>query len=114
MGGAPGGAGGGSSHIDTIDVSSRSKVLKFGGTGDITVSATGDIHTRNIDTSLTGVTTSVNNKIINLGVEYSSGVAGPEINKKTGDIIYITNRSTVQRDLRQKEDEAFFKAMKVL
>jgi hypothetical protein len=99
-----GGSGGGSSHIDTIDVSSRSKVLKFGGTGDITVSATGDIHTRNIDTSLTGVTTSVNNKIINLGVEYSSGVAGPEINKKTGDIIYITNRSTVQRDLRQKED----------
>ena len=37
-------------------------------------------------------------------MEYTNGVAGPEINKKTGDIIYITNRSAVQRDLRQKED----------
>jgi len=53
---------------------------------------------------LNGITTTVNNKIINLGVEYTNGVSVPEINKKTGDIIYITNRSTVQRDLRQKED----------
>ena len=91
-------------HRDLINVSEQSKVLKFGGTGDIEISATNDIHTRNIDTSLSGITTTVNQKIINLGVEYESGVAGPEINKKTGDIIYITNRSTVQRDLRQKED----------
>ena len=97
-------AGDGFDHADTIDVGARSKVLKFSGTSDITISASGDVHTRNIDTTLTGITTTVNNKIINLGVEYSSGVAGPEINKKTGDIIYITNRSTVQRDLRQKED----------
>jgi len=27
-----------------------------------------------------------------------------EINKKTGDIIYIDNRPVVQRDSRQKED----------
>jgi hypothetical protein len=96
--------GGGDSHLDTIDVSARAKVLKFEGTNDITISAPSDIQIRNIDTSLSGVTTTVNNKIINLGVEYTNGVAGPEINKKTGDIIYITNRSAVQRDLRQKED----------
>ena len=97
-------AGDGFDHADTTDVDIRSKVLKFSGTSDITINASGDVHTRNIDTTLTGITTTVNNKIINLGVEYSSGVAGSEINKKTGDIIYITNRSTVQRDLRQKED----------
>ena len=96
--------GGGDSPIDTIDVSTRSKVVKFGGSNDISIKDPGNIHIRNIDTSLSGVTTTVNNKIINLGVEYTNGVAGPEINKKTGDIIYITNRSAVQRDLRQKED----------
>jgi hypothetical protein len=101
---ATGGTGGGDSHLDTIDVSERSKVLKFEGTNDITINAPGNIQTRNIDTSLTGITSTVNNKIINLGVEYANGVAEPEINKKTGDIIYITNRSAVQRDLRQKED----------
>ena len=94
----------GYSHRDGIDVSTRAKVVKFGGTESITISAPGNIHTRSIVTSLSGVSTSVNNKVINLGVEYTNGVAGPEINKKTGDIIYITNRSAVQRDLRQKED----------
>ena len=94
----------GYSHRDGIDVSTRAKVVKFGGTEPITINAPGNIHTRSIDTSLSGVSTSVNNKVINLGVEYTNGIAGPEINKKTGDIIYITNRSAVQRDLRQKED----------
>ena len=46
----------------------------------------------------------VNNKQINLGVTFTNGLANPEINKKTGDIIYIDNRPEVQRDSRQKED----------
>jgi len=37
-------------------------------------------------------------------VTFSGGVADPEINKNTGDIIYIDNRSLVTRDSRQKED----------
>ena len=90
-------------HTDLINVSTQSKVLKFGGSGEITVSSD-PLQLKSIDTTLTGITTTSNEKIINLGVEYVSGVAEPEINKKTGDIIYITNRSTVQRDVRQKED----------
>jgi|TARA_R100000030_G_scaffold31382_1_gene23032 hypothetical protein len=90
-------------HTDLINVSTQSKVLKFGGSEEITVS-TNPLQLKSIDTTLTGITTTSNEKIINLGVEYVSGVAEPEINKKTGDIIYITNRSTVQRDVRQKED----------
>jgi hypothetical protein len=46
----------------------------------------------------------VNNKQINLGVNFTKGLANPEINKKTGDIIYIDNRPIVERDSRQKED----------
>jgi len=57
-----------------------------------------------IDLSLNGSIKTVNSKQINLGVSFTSGLADPEINKKTGDIIYIDNRPEVQRDSRQKED----------
>jgi hypothetical protein len=54
--------------------------------------------------SFSGITTTVNNSIINLGVTFKDGFANPEINKKTGDIIYIDNRPLVSRNIRQKED----------
>ena len=57
-----------------------------------------------IDLSLNGSIKTVNSKQINLGVSFTGGLADPEINKKTGDIIYIDNRPEVQRDSRQKED----------
>tara|TARA_B100000902_G_scaffold188408_1_gene180314 strand:+ start:2288 stop:3892 length:1605 start_codon:yes stop_codon:yes gene_type:complete len=97
-------ASGGYDHLDTIDVSTRANVLKFEGNNSIEINAPGNPQSRSIDTSLKGVTITANNKIINLGVDYINGVSESEINKKTGDVIYITNRSVVQRDLRQKED----------
>ena len=39
-----------------------------------------------------------------MGVTFTDGLADPEINKKTGEIIYIDNRPLIQRDSRQKED----------
>ena len=89
-------------HTDLINVSTQSKVLKFGGSNNIKVS--GVVETKSIDTTFQGITTTINDKSINLGVEFEDGVAKSEINKKTGDVIYISNRSSVQRDLRQKED----------
>ena len=63
----------------------------------------------NVDTTF-GTTESPNNKItvdskeINLEVNFVGGIAKPEINKKTGEILYIDNRFLVDRDPRQKED----------
>jgi hypothetical protein len=54
--------------------------------------------------SYSGITTTISNKVINLGVIFENGLANPEINNKSGDIIYIDNRSTVTRNSRQKED----------
>jgi hypothetical protein len=51
-----------------------------------------------------GITTTVNNQIINLGSVFNNGVSDPQINKKSGDIIYIDNRPLVSRNIRQKED----------
>jgi hypothetical protein len=67
-------------------------IIKIGGGFNGTVS------------SFTGITTTISNKIINLGVYYTNGLANPEINSKSGDIIYIDNRPTVSRSSRQKED----------
>jgi hypothetical protein len=57
-----------------------------------------------IDTSFNDNKITVGSKLINLGVTFTGGLANPEINKKTGDIIYIDNRPLVERDIRQKED----------
>jgi hypothetical protein len=35
---------------------------------------------------------------------FVNGLANPEINNKSGEIIYMDNRPTVSRNSRQKED----------
>jgi hypothetical protein len=58
-----------------------------------------------INTTLTNTNKiTVGNRVIDLGVTFTDGLANPEINKKTGDVIYIDNRPLVKRDIRQKED----------
>jgi len=93
-------------NTDFANVTTRSKVLSFENTdtsGDIfgqggAVSFSSDIE------DFTGITTTIGNRQINLGVNFTNGLANPEINKKTGDVIYIDNRKKVERDIRQKED----------
>jgi len=58
----------------------------------------------NVDSSVSGSTITIDNKLIDLGSNFTNGLANPEINNKTGDIIYIDNRPVVERDSRQKED----------
>ena len=60
--------------------------------------------TASIDTTLNDNKITIGNKVIDLGTTFINGLANPEINKNTGDIIYIDNRPLVERDIRQKED----------
>ena len=96
------------SGIDTIDyanVDQRSKVLSFeSSTKPITGKGTNVSFDVSIDSNFTGITTTIGNRQINLGVDFTNGLANPEINKKTGDVIYIDNRKEVERNSRQKED----------
>jgi hypothetical protein len=88
-------------QTDYVGIGSESKITEFA-TGDsvspLTGAAFGTIEDFN------GSTVNVNNKVVGLGVTFSGGLAKPEINKQTGDIIYIDNRALVTRDARQKED----------
>ena len=56
------------------------------------------------DSTFEGRTVTSGSNEIDLGVYFTGGLAEPEINKTTGDILYIDNREEIARNLRQKED----------
>ena len=87
----------GKDQTDNVDVDTISKIVDF--------EAGSTVSPLNVGVqNFSGITTTVNSKVIDLGVNFTNGVADPEINKKTGELIYIDNRSLVTRDPRQKED----------
>ncbi len=59
--------------------------------------------TIDIDFSQATLTTS-GNKLINLGTTFVSGLSDSEINKGSGEVIYLDNRPAIKRNSRQKED----------
>jgi hypothetical protein len=86
-------------QTDRNDVSSKGKVLGFESSAETIIPFGGSV-----DIGFSGITTVIGSKQVSLGVTFSQGLANPEINKNTGDIIYIDNRSLITRDSRQKED----------
>ena len=88
-------------NVDQSQTSIAKNIVPFNSSSQISI----DGNSATVDTTLNNTSTiNLGNKLINLGVEFTNGLANPEINKKTGDIIYIDNRPEVQRDSRQKED----------
>ena len=58
-----------------------------------------------VDTNFSGISTNpTGTKLINLGVTFNAGLSDSEINKGSGEIIYLDNRPLVARNSRQKED----------
>jgi hypothetical protein len=82
-------------------VSSEGKIIEFSSSGQ---SIIGPSFSGSIDTTFNSGIATVGNKNVSLGVIFSNGLASPEINKGSGDIIYIDNRPLVSRNPRQKED----------
>ena len=75
-----------------------------GGSINVVVTTTTGTETVGIETTFTGVSTSVNSKTYYFGQSINSGLASPEIEKYSGDIIYIDNRPEVTRAPNQRED----------
>jgi hypothetical protein len=86
-------------QTDRNDVTAKANVVSFASTTNTITPISGSV-----DINFSGITTTIGSKQVSLEVTFSGGVANPEINKNTGDIIYIDNRSLVTRDSRQKED----------
>ena len=82
-------------------VSTTSQVsFTGGGNAGNATAGSGSVET----TFSSGITTDTNNNNVALGVSFTSGLASPEINKGSGDLLYVDNRAKITRDLRQKED----------
>jgi hypothetical protein len=71
------------------------------GTGGTTIITGTNLY---IDTTFTGVSTSINNRTYNLGQSFIGGLANPEVKKYSGNIIYVDNRPSITRSQNQKED----------
>jgi hypothetical protein len=97
------GSTGNSDQTDYDAISDDSKVLSFSSSGGSINNFSGSIDASFGNPTPTNKVT-VGNKVIDLGVTFTNGLANPEINKSSGDIIYIDNRPLVSRSSRQKED----------
>lgn len=91
-------------ETDSVGISTRSKVLAFEASGN-SIGGDQSGFTASVDTNFSGISTNpTGNKIVNLGVIFNQGLASPEINKGSGEIIYLDNRPLITRNTRQKED----------
>lgn len=57
-----------------------------------------------IDTAFTGTQTEINNRTYKLGLSFVNGIANPEIDPLSGDIVYVDNRVAIPRSATQTED----------
>ena len=93
-----------SDQTDYVGITTGSKVLQFESSAESIVAPTSGFNAT-VDQNFTGISTNPSgNKVISLGVNFTNGLASPEINKKSGEIIYLDNRPLVTRNARQKED----------
>ena len=88
---------------DYVGVSTNAKLYDFESSANAVTSTGG--FSGSIDTGFTGISTNPSGtKLISLGTQFTNGLANPEINKGSGDIVYIDNRPAIARNSRQKED----------
>jgi hypothetical protein len=71
---------------------------------NVVVTTTTGTETVGIDTVFTGVSTTINNRTYYFGQTFNNGLANPEIEKYSGDMIYVDNRPEVTRAANQRED----------
>jgi len=89
---------------DYVGVGSEGKVIPFTSSDKSINFSVGNPSSTQFDNTFSGRTVTSGSDQIDLGVYFTGGLAEPEINKTTGDILYIDNREEITRNLRQKED----------
>ena len=87
---------------DSREVAVQTPVLNFQSAANAVTSTAFSV---NVDQTFSGIsTTTPSGKVVDLGVQFTNGLADAEINKRSGEIIYLDNRPAITRNVRQKED----------
>ena len=91
-------------QTDYVGVTTESKVLAFESSANKIIAPTSGF-SASVNQNFSGISTNpTGNKVISLGVNFENGLANPEINKGSGDVVYLDNRPIITRNSRQKED----------
>ena len=91
-------------HTDYIGITTNGKSVSFSNSGGNILGESSSF-SASIDSTFSGISTNPSGtKLINLGVNFTNGLASAEINKGSGELIYLDNRPTIKRNTRQKED----------
>ena len=91
-------------QTDYAGITTESKVLSFESSANKIIAPTSGFQA-SVDQNFSGISTNPSgNKVISLGVNFENGIANPEINKGSGEIVYLDNRPIITRNSRQKED----------
>ena len=89
-------------QTDSREVAPQTPVLNFQSTA---TAVTSNSFSVNVDQTYRGIsTTTPAGKVVDLGVQFTNGLADSEINKRSGEIIFLDKRPSITRNLRQKED----------
>jgi len=91
-------------QTDYVGISTNGRLYSFESSANLITGQTSSF-SGSVDTAFTGISTNpTGTKLINLSVNFTSGLASPEINKGSGELIYLDNRPIISRNSRQKED----------
>ena len=93
-------------HTDYAGISTAGRIYQFESqVGANNIEGKTSFFAGAISRNFSGITTNpTGNKLINLGVNFISGLSNSEINKGSGEIVYLDNRPLIVRNSRQKED----------
>ena len=93
-------------HTDRVGVTTSGRIYQFeSATTSNVINGEESGFTGSIQINFTGITTNpTGSKLINLGTRFQGGLSDSEINKGSGQIIYMDNRPKIVRSSRQKED----------
>ena len=95
-----------SDHTDYANVTTQGRIYQFeSASTSNNFSGEESGFSGEIQLNFTGITTNpTGTKLINLGTRFNAGLSESEINKGSGQIIYLDNRPEIVRSTRQKED----------
>ena len=91
-------------QTDYAGISTSGQIYPFESSANA-VKGTSSTFSGTIDTGFSGISTNPSGtKLINLETTFNEGLSKPEINKGSGEIVYLDNRPSIARNTRQKED----------
>ena len=91
-------------QTDYAGISTTGKIYPFESSSNAIRGQTSSF-SGSVDTTFTGISTNpTGTQLINLGSTFINGLSQSEINKGSGELIYLDNRPLIARNERQKED----------